>query len=283
MPECNECRHVIDEGDAFCRACGAATGVATPGAAQDGAARPRPASRRDLPFVLILVGVALAIAVLLGLVVSFGPSASDFVGTWSAGEDVGVDMVISMNDGALQASIPGLLGEDDGSAVPGTLSGDTATFEYVADTSADAAGTITVTATLEGDDTLRMTMSNIFPGVDASSTIVLSRVSAAESEAAAADQQQQAQDSAVKEGIHSLQVGVQSWAVDHNDKYPPADALSPDGAVGRYIDSWPTNPFTDEPMKAGEGQGDFTYKVTDDRLSFTLSGHLGDGTDFTVP
>ncbi len=35
-------------------------------------------------------------------------------------------------------------------------------------------------------------------------------------------QRDKAKDAAVKEGVHSIQIGVQSYAVDNNDAYPAA-------------------------------------------------------------
>ena len=59
-------------------------------------------------------------------------------------------------------------------------------------------------------------------------------------------QRNKAKDAAVKEGIHSLQVGVQSYAVDNSDTYP--GSLSQPGLVDStghpYVDNWPKNPFT---------------------------------------
>ena len=37
-------------------------------------------------------------------------------------------------------------------------------------------------------------------------------------------QRDKAKESAVKEGVHSIQIGVQSYAVDYNDTYPAAAA-----------------------------------------------------------
>ncbi len=34
------------------------------------------------------------------------------------------------------------------------------------------------------------------------------------------NQRKKAKDAGVKEGVHSIQVGIQSWAVDQNDVYP---------------------------------------------------------------
>jgi hypothetical protein len=97
-----------------------------------------------------------------------------------------------------------------------------------------------------------------------------------------ARQANRGKDSAVKEGIHALQVGVQSWAVDHNDRYPPVAAVCQSNArFASYVDRWPDNPFTDAPMALGSQPGDFTY--TTDGKTFTLTGHLFGGEEFTVP
>jgi hypothetical protein len=93
----------------------------------------------------------------------------------------------------------------------------------------------------------------------------------------------QARESAVKEGIHSLQVGVQSWTVDHGDKAPPPRVVRPDGGVETYLDVWPTNPYSGGPMEPGEAPGQYTYERVDGGLGFRLSGHLEGGGDFTVP
>jgi hypothetical protein len=95
-------------------------------------------------------------------------------------------------------------------------------------------------------------------------------------------QQTKAEDSAVKEGIHSIQIGIQSWAVDNGDVFPPASEVSKFGAVGTLVDNWPTNPFTGQPMAAGDLPGDFAYTLGTNSTMFQLSGHLSSG-DFTVP
>jgi zinc-ribbon domain len=71
-------------------------------------------------------------------------------------------------------------------------------------------------------------------------------------------QQTSSEDSAVKEGIHSIQIGIQSWAVDNGDVFPPDAEVRPDGGVGTEVDNWPTNPFTGQPTTSGSGPGDFT-------------------------
>ena len=54
------------------------------------------------------------------------------------------------------------------------------------------------------------------------------------SQAELSQQQEIAREAAVKEGVHSLQIGVQSYAVDHNDVYPP-DATQ--AYLKQYIDT----------------------------------------------
>ena len=39
-------------------------------------------------------------------------------------------------------------------------------------------------------------------------------------------QRNKAKDAAVKEGIHSIQIGIQSYAVDNSDTYPAAAQVS---------------------------------------------------------
>ncbi len=58
-------------------------------------------------------------------------------------------------------------------------------------------------------------------------------------------QRNKAKDAAVKEGIHSIQVGIQSYAVDHSDTYPAALTASAqlvDATGNAYVDNWPKNP-----------------------------------------
>ena len=93
-------------------------------------------------------------------------------------------------------------------------------------------------------------------------------------------QRNKAKDAAVKEGIHSIQIGIQSWAVDNNDTYPAASTVNATG-LASYLDIWPKNPFTGVAMASSSAVGDYTY--TQLSTSYTLAGHLSTGSDFTVP
>ncbi len=64
------------------------------------------------------------------------------------------------------------------------------------------------------------------------------------------NQRNKAKDAAVREGIHSIQIGIQTYAVDNNDAYPPATAVLQTGTVAQYVDSWPRNPFSSSTPQA---------------------------------
>ena len=63
-------------------------------------------------------------------------------------------------------------------------------------------------------------------------------------------QRDKAKDAAVKEGVHSIQVGVESYAVDNNDAYPVGDQALTNGCCScrTYVDNWPKNPWTNADM-----------------------------------
>jgi prepilin-type N-terminal cleavage/methylation domain-containing protein len=100
------------------------------------------------------------------------------------------------------------------------------------------------------------------------------------------NQRDKAKDGAVKEGIHSIQVGVQSWAVDNGDLYPAPALVDKGAAVGLQVDNWPNNPFESpvNPMILAGTVGDYTYLQTGAPVgtTFSLAGHMRNG-DFTVP
>ena len=96
-------------------------------------------------------------------------------------------------------------------------------------------------------------------------------------------QRNKAKDAAVKEGVHSLQVGVQSYALDHSDTYPGSITQSNlvDQTGKTYVDNWPKNPYTKASMASSASTGDYTYTPTSN--AYSLQGHLANGQQFTVP
>jgi type II secretion system protein G len=99
------------------------------------------------------------------------------------------------------------------------------------------------------------------------------------------NQRDKAKDSAVKGGVHNIELGIASYAVDHGDQYPAAVAdktVLVDAGGNPYVDNWPKNPWTNADMVDGAGDGDYTYTQIAGGTSFTLAGHLTTG-DFVVP
>jgi hypothetical protein len=146
----------------------------------------------------------------------------------------------------------------------------------------------TMTLTLSADGkTLTASMTAPWQPLMGNGPIVMTRPAVSDATLAAQalkqdDKADKAKDAAVREGLHSLQIGIMTWAVDHNDRYPSAGVVvrSNKNFAG-YLFRWPVSPYSGSPMKPGAQPGDYTY--TSDGTKYKLSGHLGDGSDFTVP
>jgi type IV pilus assembly protein PilA len=105
------------------------------------------------------------------------------------------------------------------------------------------------------------------------------------------NQRDKAKDSAVKGGVHNIELGIGSYAVDNSDSYPVSSDVTKanlvDNAGSAYVDNWPNDPWnTANPMAPGAGKGSYTYTPLPADVapvaSFTLAGHLSNG-DFLVP
>ena len=72
-------------------------------------------------------------------------------------------------------------------------------------------------------------------------------------------QRDKAKESAVKGGVHNIELGIGSYAVDNQDKYPATGTVSKgtmvDSAGIPYVDNWPQNPWTGGDMAEGTDQG----------------------------
>jgi prepilin-type N-terminal cleavage/methylation domain-containing protein len=82
------------------------------------------------------------------------------------------------------------------------------------------------------------------------------------------NQRVKAKDSSVKEGVHTVLVGIQSYATDNNDLYPADADLNADLTTGTtiQIDAWPDDPFS----AAGT-----VMPVTQNVTTTVTQGHLG--------
>ena len=103
------------------------------------------------------------------------------------------------------------------------------------------------------------------------------------------NQRSKAKDASVKEGVHSVLVGVQSYAADQNDAYPLGSAAAGAGlktVIGANVDSWPRDPFvsttTDMSVTngaTGAARGNLNYQAATS-ANFGLSGVLNNGSLF---
>ena len=99
------------------------------------------------------------------------------------------------------------------------------------------------------------------------------------------NQRSKAKDAATKGGVHDIELGIASYAIDHTDRYPPSlagQSVLVDVNGAPYVDNWPANPWNGAPMTDSSSNGDYTYtQVTVN--SFTMVGHMSGGKGFTVP
>jgi prepilin-type N-terminal cleavage/methylation domain-containing protein len=67
-------------------------------------------------------------------------------------------------------------------------------------------------------------------------------------------QKDKAKDAAVKEGVHTIQIGVMSYATDHGGAHPATEYViyaadrGLDNLGNRYLDTWPKDPWTGKSM-----------------------------------
>jgi hypothetical protein len=92
-------------------------------------------------------------------------------------------------------------------------------------------------------------------------------------------------DSTTRSSLFDLYLGVTIWQEKH-DRTPPAAAqLRPGSTFVRWLEKaggsgyrWPSNPFTDSPVRQARSPGDFTY--TAHGKSWTMIGYLSGDRSF---
>ncbi len=106
------------------------------------------------------------------------------------------------------------------------------------------------------------------------------------------NQRDKAKDADIKEGVHSIQIGVQSYATDQtDDTYPQPGDVSVtalvDGNSEAYVDNWPTNAYgngDDAGYMALQAEaGDFDYQVdADPAQTYGMGGWNKDADDYVI-
>ena len=98
------------------------------------------------------------------------------------------------------------------------------------------------------------------------------------------DDPNDSRNGAIIDGVLSIQMALQSWVADHANLYPAADEVVPGGAFAGYVQSWPNNAVTGQPMAPGHGPGDYTYERLNGGMEFRLTAYGVDGSPvITVP
>ncbi len=82
-------------------------------------------------------------------------------------------------------------------------------------------------------------------------------------------------DAEVRNGVRTIQLGIEAYAATHQGTYPPADEVNGVG-LGGYLSTWPTNPYTSLPMAQGDGPGCFRYESSAGG-AYRLTGYGRDG------
>jgi hypothetical protein len=90
-------------------------------------------------------------------------------------------------------------------------------------------------------------------------------------------------DQQVVANIAKLQVGIVAWAADNNNLYPPPQDVVEGGGLAQYVDPWPTNPFTGQPMAPGTAPGSYVYEQLSGGQAYKLTGYLSNGLTYAVP
>jgi prepilin-type N-terminal cleavage/methylation domain-containing protein len=88
------------------------------------------------------------------------------------------------------------------------------------------------------------------------------------------NQRDKAKAAGVKEGVHSIQIGVQTYATDQpSDEYPDGTTPTVDSTgLASYVDNWPNDPWTGGDMDNVGGIGNYQYHVSAALDEFGIQG-----------
>ena len=96
------------------------------------------------------------------------------------------------------------------------------------------------------------------------------------------NQREKAKDAGVKEGVHAIQTGIESWGVDHNANYPDTGNVDEGVAAADGVGSTSSRPgrrpvcaAATTPMSQGGTAGHFDYDavtVGGVNVTYTLAG-----------
>jgi len=211
--------------------------------------RRRRARRATLVLPAVLAAAILA-ALLAGCGESTATAADPLAGYWIGGGATGMKLVHIVKNGDAYT----VFANPDYEAPAPTKKGDALVIDaHSVKLSLIPAGTDRLTHELTGS------------ALKKPQTTVMKRV----------DQTQYA-DAATGFGLDAIRRGLAMWKAGGAKEYPPPAEVTPTGMLGQMM-AWPNNLFTGKPMQPGDSKGDYTYKPLDGGKSYSLVGHLSDG------
>jgi prepilin-type N-terminal cleavage/methylation domain-containing protein len=96
-------------------------------------------------------------------------------------------------------------------------------------------------------------------------------------------QRDRAKEAAVRQGVHNIEIGIQTYGIEHDDILPAVADVAREGPVGTVVDDWPLNAWTGADMAdtTSATRGDFHYVPVSD--TYTLVGYGPSGVVISVP
>jgi hypothetical protein len=258
--------------------------------------------RRTTLWLVVALAAVAVLAVILVWIFALRDTGEQFAGNWAPVEGDGGGLVITLMDGGFEVAMYDEDLELTGS-YPAARDGDVLTFRYTDTqtqlgmveaqlTYVDESDTLVLRLTAMGSEGapqeyVRVDALEAAPSptpTPAATTTVTPTPSPSASPSPSPSGSDTTQlDQQVVDGVVAIQVGVLNWSAANGNLFPAAAEVAQSGAVGQYVTTWPTNPFTGQPMAASPEQGDYTYEQLNGGQSYKLVGHLAGGLTFTVP
>ena len=263
----------------------------------------RPSSNRTVWWIVIVLLIVAAVAVAMFLFLApdeSGSAGQDFVGTWMPADAGGGGLIIKQNgdtftvdayDGQIQqvgSSEATLNGDELELTMPGSAIGEPqggeldVTISYISGQDslhlvAQGGGATRVDRDYVRTDVLQPVQAPVTPTVAPTPTPTPSPTpTTSGSPSATADQ-------IIMAGLVKIQSGVAAWATNSNAVYPAASEVSSTGGIAQYVNPWPVNPYTNQPMQAGTSPGDYQYEQLDGGAAYKLTGYLGNNLTYVLP
>jgi hypothetical protein len=228
-------------------------------------------------------------------------AAFDWVGAWAPTDGSGGGIVVQDSSGQYQVTVYDTMVRVIGSSTASTK-GRNLTFQLetseslagipgpytVTLTPGSAADQVSMSVTGSNGTTITMPLERVpalVPVTPSSSPSPSASpsLSPSSSPSVSPSPTQSGTDQQVIDGINRIQAGVMTWSANNNNLYPQPGDVNASGGVAQYVNPWPTNPYTGQPMKPGTGPGEYTYQQLNGGAGYQITGYVSGGLTYTVP